>query len=189
MASLNNMIKHIKPLKLYNCNEDTAIYSELEVYSNAFENIIANADKLLKEMLVTTAEDYGLSLREEIWGLPRTELSTEERRTAISKRFCISYSDCTLEAMKSFLKSLGVQATITEVPIKNRIYIYVENGSTFSLPVRKYITEQAESFFPAHLDIFLDYRVATWDTLDSHKTMFSTYDSFNFTWDRAEHIE
>lgn len=189
MTPLNNMIKRIKPLQLYNCSEDTAIYNELKVYSNALEDSIANADKLLKEMLVTTAEDYGLSLREEIWGLPRTELTTEERRTAISKRFCISYSDCTLEAMKSFLKSLGVQPIITEVPIKNRIYIYVENGSTFSLPVRKYITEQAESFFPAHLEIFLDYRVATWDTLDSKKTMFSTYDILNFTWDRAEHIE
>lgn len=189
MTPLDNMIKHIKPLQLYNCNEGTVIYTELEIYSNALKNSIADADKLLKEMIVTTAEDYGLSLREEIWGLPRTELTTEERRTAISKRFCISYVDCTLSSMKNFLNSLGVKAVITEVPNKNRVYIYVENGSTFLIPVRKYITEQAESFFPAHLEIFLDYRVATWDTLDSHKIMFSTYDSFNFTWDRAEHIE
>ena len=84
---------------------------------------------------------------------------------------------------------LGWQTRKSAMPSKNRVYIYVENGSQFPLAVRKYINAQAESFFPAHLDVFLDYRVATWDTLDSHKTMFSTYDSFNFTWDRAEHIE
>lgn len=189
MTPIENMIKHLKPLQLYKLDEDTEVYNELSIYANAFEQSIAEADALLKEMLITTAEDYGLSLREKIWGLPRTELTTEERRNAITERFCISYSDCTLTAMKNFLASLGVNATITEVPSKYRIYIYVNNGSTFSIPVRKYINEQAENFFPAHLEIFLDYRVADWDTLDSHKTMFSTYDSFNFTWDRAEHIE
>lgn len=189
MTSLENMIKHLSPLNLYNLEEDTAVYNELSVYSKAFEQSYTEADTLLKEMLITTAEDYGLSQRELIWGLPRTELTIEERRNAIAERFCLNYADSTLTAMQSFLASLGVQATITEVPNKYRVYIYVENGSTFTIPVRKYITEQAESFFPAHLQVFLDYRVATWDTLDSHKTLFNTYDSFNYTWDRAEHIE
>lgn len=189
MTPLENMVKHLTPLQLYRLDEDTSVYNELSVYANAFEQSISEADILLKEMLITTAEDYGLSQREKIWGLPRTELTTEERRKAIIERFCINYSDCTLNAMRSFLASLGVQATITEVPSKRRVYIYAENGSAFSIPVRKYINEQAESFFPAHLEIFLDYRVADWDTLDNNRTMFSTYDSFNYTWDRAEHIE
>ena len=189
MTQLENMIKKLSPLNLYTLEEDTAVYNELSVYSKAFEQSLADADALLKEMLITTAEDYGLSQRETIWGLPRTELTTEERRNAITERFCLNYSDCTLTAMQNFLASLGAEAVITEVPSKYRVYIYIENGSTFTIPVRKYITEQAESFFPAHLEIFLDYRVATWDTLDSHNTLFATYDSFNYTWDRAEHIE
>lgn len=189
MTIIENMIKHLKPLKLYKLNEGTGIYNELSVYANALEQSVTEADALLKESFITTAEDYGLSIREKIWGLPRTELTTKKRRNAIAERFCINYSDCTLSTMKKFLASLGVQAAITEISNKYRVYIYVENGSTFSIPVRKYINEQAEAFFPAHLEIFLDYRVANWDTLDSHKTMFSTYDSFNYTWDRVEHIE
>ena len=189
MTPLENMLKHLIPLQLYKLDEDSNVYNELSAYSNAFEHSIAEADMLLKEMLITTAEDYGLSSREKIWGLPRTELTTEERRKAIIERFCINYSDCTLKAMQNFLMSLGVKPIVTEVPSKYRMYVYVENGSTFSIPVRKYINEQVESFFPAHIEVFLDYRVADWNKLDNNKTMFDTYDSFNYTWDRAEHIE
>ncbi len=189
MNPLENMIKHLKPLHIYNLNENTTIYSELEVYANAFNKIIGSADNLLKECIVTTAEDYGLEFQEELWGLARTELSTEQRRNGIKNRYNIYYSDCTLASMQRFLLSIGVQSQITEVPSQNRVYIYVENGSQFPLGVRKYINSQAESFFPAHIDVFLDYRVSTWDTLDSYRTMFDTYDRFNFTWDRAEHIE
>lgn len=189
MTPLENMVKHLTPLQLYSLNENTNVYNELGVYANAFEQSISEADILLKELLINTAEDYGLSQREKIWGLPRTELTIEERRKAIIERFCINYSDCTLSAMRNFLSSLGVQATITEVPSKYRVYIYVENGSAFPISVRNYINEQAESFFPAHIEVFLDYRIADWNKLDNNKTMFSTYDSFNYTWDRAEHIE
>ena len=189
MTPLENMVKHLTPLQLYKLDENTNVYNELSVYANAFEQSIAEADMLLKELLITTAEDYGLSQREKIWGGPRTELTTEERRKAIIERFCINYSDCTLRAMQNFLASLGVQATITEVPSKYRVYIYAKNGSKFPLSIRNYINEQAEGFFPAHIEIFLDYRVADWNKLDNNKTMFSTYDSFNYTWNRAEHIE
>lgn len=189
MNPLKNMIKHLKPLGLYNLSEDTTIYSELEVYANAFNEIICVADNILKESIVNTAEDYGLELQEQLWGLSRTELSTEQRRESIKNRYNIRYSDSTLKSMQHFLVSVGVKGQITELPSQNRVYIYVENGSQFPLGVRKYINAQTESFFPAHIDVFLDYRVATWDTLDSYRTMFDTYDNFNFTWDRAEHIE
>lgn len=189
MTSLENMVNHLKPLQLYNLAEGSAVCNELEVYAKALEESVLSADLLLKEIIVSTAEDYGLSKREELWGLPRTELTTEQRREAIKERFSIKYSECNLNAMKRLLTSLGVKATITETPNKYRVYIHADNGSLFSIPVRKYITEQAENYFPAHLEIFLDYRVATWDILDSHKTLFNTYDSFNFTWDRLEHLE
>ena len=189
MNPLANMIKHLKPIKIYNLDDNTTVYKELEVYANAFNKIISSADNLFKESVVNTSEDYGLNFQEELWGIVRTELSTEQRREAIKNRYNIYYSDCTLNSMQRFLLSIGVQGQITEVPSKNRVYIYVENGSQFPLGVRKYINAQAESFFPAHIDVFLDYRVATWDTLDSSRTMFDTYDSFNFTWDRAEQIE
>ncbi|MEE0264088.1 MAG: putative phage tail protein [Acutalibacteraceae bacterium] len=189
MDLLENMLKHLKPLMIYNLNDNTVVYKELEVYANAFDEVIKKADNLFKESMVTTAEAYGLDMQEELWGLPRTELTVEQRRESIKNRYNIKYSDSTLKSMQHFLMSVGVQGQITEVPSKNRVYVYVENGSQFPLGVRKYINAQAESFFPAHIDVFLDYRVATWDTLDAHGTMFDTYDSFNFTWDRAEHFE
>lgn len=187
--ALNNMIKRFKSLNIYNVTPAKKVYKEIYTYDSAFENIYNMADVLLKEVIITTAEDYGLNMREKLWGVPRTDLSTEERRNTIAKRFCIGYNDFTLSAMYDFLESLGMVAEITEVPDKNRIYIYVKNGTNFTVAMRKYLNSQILEFFPAHNEVYVDYRQGTWDTLDSKKTMFDTYDSFNITWDMLEHFE
>lgn len=189
MSANDNMKRRMEPLGLYDLSVLTDLHKELATYGFFLDKEKAQADNLLKEIIITTAEDYGLEMRERLWGIPRTELTTEERRLAIEKRLGIDYSDCTLNAMLNFFNSLGLNAEITEVCEKERIYIHITNGSGFSYAVRKYMTKQAEEFFPAHLEIYIDYRTIDWDGLDQKLTMFNTYDSFNFTWDRLEHFE
>lgn len=188
--ALNNIIKRLNGLEIYSITQEkNNIYSEVYSYDAALTNIYDEADTLLREVIVTTAEDYGLDMREKIWGLPRIDLTIEERRNAIAKRLCIGYNDFTLSAMYDFLESLGITAEITEVPEKYRMYIYVTNGANFTVAMRKYLNSQILGFFPTHNEVYVDYRQGTWDTLDNKKTMFNTYDSFNMTWDMLEHFE
>lgn len=190
MATTNeNMKRRIEPLGLYNIAVTTELHKELATYGYFMDKEKKQADNLLKEVIITTAEDYGLEMMEKIWGIPRTELTTEERRLAIEKRFAINYSDCTLKGMLNFLSSLGLSAEITEAYEKERVYIHITNGSGFTYPVKKYMSKQIEEFFPAHLEIYIDYRTIDWDGIDQKLTMFNTYDSFNLTWDRLEHFE
>ncbi|MEE1056173.1 MAG: hypothetical protein UH239_02890 [Acutalibacteraceae bacterium] len=187
--ALDNIIKRLNSLGIYSITPEKSIYNEIYAYDGAFTDICKEADILLREIIVTTAEDYGLDMREKLWGVPRTDLTTDERRSTIEKRFCIGYNDFTLSAMYDFLESLGITAEITEVPEKCRMYIYVTNGVDFTVAMRKYLNSQILEFFPAHNEVYIDYRQGTWDTLDAKKTMFDTYDSFNISWDMLEHFE
>ncbi|MEF2920648.1 MAG: putative phage tail protein [Acutalibacteraceae bacterium] len=187
--SLDNMLKRMAPLPMYSLSTKSIVYKELSTYGAMLDKVIDELKNLVAELNINTATDEGLSLYEKIWGLPRTDLTQEQRRNAIEKRLGITYDKCTVKNVIAFFESLGAEVQLTEVNEKYRVYVYVSNGSQFSLPVRKYITSQAKEFFPAHLEIFVDYRAGNWDTLDSKGTLFNTYDSFKFTWDRVEHFE
>ncbi len=187
--SLDNMLKRMLPLHIYSLDSKSTVYKELATYGARMDKIIEDINTLVKELNIYTAENDGLSFLEQLWGLPRTDLTIEQRRQAIEKRFGLTYDKCKAQDMIQFFASLGAEAQLTEVYGKYRVYVYITNGSEFSIPVRKYITAQAQEFFPAHLEVFIDYRSGNWDTLDAKGTLFNTYDSFNFTWDRAEHFE
>ncbi len=189
MAHLDNMINKLLPLRLYSLTRDTAVYKELSVYAAQLEEISSSAEQLLNELIVATASDYGIYMWENVWGVERNDLTTDQRRNSIFKRLGLSYSKCNLSAMKNFFQSLGAVAEFTEVPERYRIYIYISNGSDFSLTLRNYINAQAKEFLPVHTEFFIDYRIADWDSLDNHLNMFDTLDMLKFTWDRLEHYE
>ncbi|MEE1155270.1 MAG: hypothetical protein UH241_08955 [Acutalibacteraceae bacterium] len=187
--TLDNMLKRMLPLPIYNIDSKTIIYKELATYGAMLDKIRDSINSLIKSINVYIAEDEGLSLLEELWGVPRTDLTIGQRIEAIEKRFRLKYNICRIKDVIDFFASLGAEAQITEVYGKFRAYVYITNGALFSLSMRKYITAQALEFFPAHLEVFIDYRTGNWDTLDAKGTMFNTYDNFGYTWDRAEHFE
>ena len=184
------MTDKLSPLEIYSISEGSNIYNELSAYSSAIEDFAEDADALLREIIITTAQDYGLDMREALWSVPRTDLSEEERRTSILKRFGIGLSGFTLNGMYDFMASLGLEGEITEVPEKYRAYIKVTNAENISFPVRQYLTSQIEEFFPAHCQVFVDYRTdGTWNDLDAKRTMFDTYDLFGSNWEQLENFE
>lgn len=186
---IENMVEKLNKLNIYNIKENSQIYNELLVYDSALNYIKNIYDDLIKEITITTSENYGIYMRERLWGVIRTDLSIEERRENIIKRLALGAYGFTLRYMNDFLKSLGISAEITEVPEKSRAYIYVNNGKDITLNMRKYLNKQIMEYFPAHNEVFVDYREGNWDTLEIKKTMFDTYDSFNFTWDQLENFE
>lgn len=189
-SALQSMTEKLGKLGIYHIEPDNHIDKELRTYATALETLTTLADNLLREIIITTATDYGLSLREHLWGIIRNELPVEQRRTNISQRFTINASDFTLDGMTAFLSSLGIDAEIVEVPSQYRIYINVFNGNNFSIPIRYFLTQQIEEFFPAHCMVFVDYRTnGTWNDLDFKRIYFSVYDSFHYTWNYLENFE
>ena len=77
--ALDNIIKRLNSLGIYSITPEKSIYNEIYAYDGTFTDICKEADILLREIIVTTAEDYGLDMREKLWGVPRTDLTTDER--------------------------------------------------------------------------------------------------------------
>lgn len=185
-----NMAEKLNKMSdMYKVSPDTEMYQELMSYKSGLDDIKNMLDDILKEIIITTAESYGLYMREKLWGVERTDLDAEKRRDNIIKRLMLGYGGFKLEAMNEFLTSLGVNGEITEVAENYRIYIYVTNGENFSTSMRRYVNSQIEEYFPAHLEVFTDYRKSNWDTLDTKQTMFSTYDTMNMTFEQLENFE
>ena len=189
-TALQNMTEKLHALGIYSTTTDTNIDKELHTYGNALEILTETADNLLQEIISDTATDYGLSLREMLWGLVRSDLSVAQRRENIRNRLKINASDFTLQGMTAFLSSLGIEAEIIEIPDRYRLYINVTNGENFSIPIRRYLTQQINEYFPAHCMVFTDYRTGgDWDSLDAKRILFGVYDSYHYTWDDFENFE
>jgi len=186
---MDSMLSKLMPLGLYSLERTTAAYKELKVYSTFLDEVEGEIDNLFNELMVTTATDYGIFMWEQLWGVARDDLTPEQRRRAISDRLSLTCDKCDIAAVTKFFESMGAAEEFTEVPERNRLYIYITNGAELSTEMRRYITAQAIEFLPAHLDIFIDYRTGNWDTLDSKQNTFDTYDSFGYTCDQLEQYE
>ncbi|MCI6007578.1 putative phage tail protein [Oscillospiraceae bacterium LCP25S3_E10] len=189
MSHMGNMTARLKPLGLYSLESSTVVYKELLCYAQQLEAVADEISNLLKESIVTSAEDYGIEMWELLWGVKRSDMDIAKRRQAISERLALTGRSCTVDDVKNFFLSLGAKAEISEDYIKNRLYIHITNGSEISMNLRKYISAQALEFLPAHLAVFLDYRLGNWNTLDQKNNTFNTYDAMNYTWDKLEHYE
>ena len=75
------MTDKLSPLEIYSISEGSNIYNELSAYSSAIEDFAEDADALLREIIITTAQDYGLYMREALWSVPRTDLSETHKHS------------------------------------------------------------------------------------------------------------
>ena len=189
-TALQSMCEKLEKLGIYRTDPDTNIYKELLVYHTALQEMTEQADSLLEEMITHTAQDYGLTLWENLWGISREDIPLEQRRENIRQRCMLGANDFTCEGMNAFLSSLGVEADMEEVTEHYRIYLHITNGEDFSIPIRHYLTQQIEEYFPAHCMVFADYRLdGTWDDIDAKRILFGVADSYGYTWNDWENFE
>lgn len=185
ITSINSMIDKLSPLGIYNLSNDTLVYKELIMYSVALDEISSLLEELERECFVQTAVSYGLSNREKIWGFERDDLSVEKRKSIILNRLNIDENNFTLEAMENFLSVVNFNADIEENPTENQVLINNKNTS-YSKAERAWIKEQLVNFFPAHLELIVDFRVITWEDIDNKNLTFAQMDSASLTWKDIE---
>lgn len=175
----------LSPLEIYDLSDSTLIYKELVMYSAALDEISSLLEELERECFVQTAQSYGLSNREKIWGFERDDLTIEKRQSIILNRLNIDENNFTLDAMKNFLSVVNFDADIEENPTENQILVN-NRQTSYSKAERAWIKEQLINFFPAHLELIIDFRVITWEDIDNKNLTFAQMDSANFTWEDIE---
>ena len=171
----------LKPLSLYKLSDDTLIHAELLTYSIEFDTLINSLNELERECFISTATDFGLSLREKIFGPIRLDLTQSSRREMLLYRGAITSNDFNLEAMAKSLVSVGIKGYIIEKPSLYQIHINCLELLDDSRSQAQ-VEIEAKKFLPAHLEAIFDFRPLQWVQIDAMDKTCLEMDNKDYTW-------
>lgn len=189
MSSLNSMKQKLKPLGFYNLSgENSLVNAELNAYAEALDSIEASLNEIEKECFISTAESYGLGMRERMFGAEQNNINVNKRREILIYRCSINSNSFNKESIEKALEVAGINGYIIEVPNKNLMYINCLSLYDNTLDKTK-IKNIIEEYLPAHLDCIFDFRNLKWDTIDSNDKTFNEMDSKNLTWNSIDNFD
>lgn len=188
MNMLDSMKSKLEPLCLYNFSDSSLVNKELKAYVEGLNNLYDMLKELEKECFISTAQDYGLSLREKMYSSVRSNLTIDERREMLNYRYSITSNDFNKQSIEKALIAAGIRGYIIEVPKENKIYINCLE--LFDTMVTKNMAqEEAEKFLPAHLLYDFDFRPLQWIQIEDKNMTFSQMDAKDLTWNEIDSYE
>ncbi|MBQ4569587.1 MAG: DUF2313 domain-containing protein [Ruminococcus sp.] len=185
MSVLEKLIRAHTPLKIYSIKEGSNLSFELSAYAAGLELVQKELETLEREAFAGSAEGYGLSLWEKLWGAPRDDLSTAKRREMLLARLSFGYGDFTLEGMRKVLSFLGIEGEIREYPNVFRVTVEV---SLENVPrgQRKWIVSQLGAVFPAHIEADAVFKGFDWNDSDSRSLTFDSMEGKAMPWSEID---
>ena len=188
ISELNSIKKVLSPLGLYNLSENSLVSKEIEVYEIEIERVKEVLKNLLREYFINTACDYGLTLKEKLFGSVKTDLSLENRRKILLNRCSSKSYGFNRESVEKSLISAGIEGYVVENPQNNSLYINCLNR--FDTTITKEMAENIVlKFIPAHLSVDFDFRILTWSYIDDLDMTFSEMDQSDLTWEQIDNYE
>lgn len=150
MTAFESMSEKLSKTGLYSTAEGNLVYAELMAYAEGLDIYYNALDELLRECFVATAEDYGLTMREEFLRKCSVYDSVEGRRKSIIAALSVCNTDYTLEGFQKCLDIFGIDGTLTEDG-GNFLFTF---DCTTAIPENKLelIKEQLSEFLPPHFD-------------------------------------
>ena len=161
--------------------------AELHAYADELDRLQAEADEMLLERFLQTAEDRGLAVYEEMFGPARGELSAQERRTRLLLRLTLGGGDFTPAGVRQALDSFGLAYTISEFPAHDRLNITAQTD--YPPEQQRLIRQETAKIIPAHIEFQIVFNTMTWAQLDSRNRSFSQLDHDNLTWEQIDALE
>lgn len=114
MNILQSMKNKLSPLGLYDMSSGTLVSAELECYASELQRVSDELDGLLRERFVSTAEDRGLTVYEDMTGFMRLDNTTAGRRASILGAMAIKNTDNRLSDMDMLKPVFGVSGSFSE---------------------------------------------------------------------------
>ncbi len=181
MSVLENLIRAHKPIGIYSITEDSNLSFELGAYGAGLELLQDELKEIEREAFFATAESYGLSMWEKLWGAQRSDLSVERRREMLLARSAFGYEDFTPEGMNKVLRFLGVEGTIKEYPHVYRVTVEIDSKNLTS-GQRNWIWSQLQAVFPAHIEADAVFAGFDWNTAESRNLTFDSMEQKGMPW-------
>lgn len=188
MTALQSITKKLNPIAVYDIREGTNIFAELSAYAYALDKHRDNMETVLRECFISTAESYGIEIREKVFGNIRRDYTKEQRREMLRLRRGFGESDFTPAGFDKFMRSLGVGSyNLLEMSGTDEVSVTLNN--TFNSTDTKWIENQINQIMPAHLIVYVYYGGPTFFEIDSADLTYAEFDSNNKTWTQIDNNE
>ena len=186
MSHADYLRELLRPLRVYEL-EGTANGGELEALGAALDGAGAALEEIQREMLVSTAEDWGLEAIESLLARRPVAPSLDRRREALAALLRIGGDSFTLAAINDNLKGCGINAVAAETGTAGQV--------TVSFPDVPGIPEGfeemraiIESILPAHLGIEYVFWYITWAVMEERFDTWGDIEALDLTWEELEKL-
>ena len=187
MRALESMYSKLKSAKIYALNGNTIVDYELMAYAEGLNLAYDMLQELEEESFAVTASSYGISLREQQFGLT-AQGGTEQRRAAILSLGAVTPNDFTRTGIQRAMNAAGFCCEICEAIGTEKLYV---NSLTQAADTeeRDCAIKTAKLFLPAHLNAELDFRSILWNNIDQMDETFDSHDGAELVWDSIDCYE
>ncbi|HJB56762.1 MAG TPA: YmfQ family protein [Candidatus Flavonifractor intestinipullorum] len=174
----------LEPMGVYRL-ENSLNGAELESAGAALDGVDQVLEEVEREMLLLTAEDWGLSAVEALLRRRPAAPTLEQRREALAALLRIGGDSFTLEAINDTLRGCGLQAVASETGTPG--YVEVRFPDVPGIP-DGIETMQAiiEEILPAHVGITYVYWFSTWAELEEQLETWGDIEELGLTWGEME---
>lgn len=155
------MQSRLRETGLYTVDGNTLVDAELKAYAAGLQIVMDAYERLEKETMVQTAEDYGLVLREALVGQAFPQLELAMRRQMLVQHLAIDPNGYSISALEAALDCIGITAQLQEVVETETLHVIVLDVSRLRDQTEEAVKALAEKFLPAHLLITYDFSQIT----------------------------
>ena len=174
----------LQPLRVYEL-VGTANGGELEALGAALDGAGAALEEIQREMLVSTAEDWGLEAIESLLARRPVAPSLDRRREALAALLRIGGDSFTLAAINDNLKGCGLNAAASETGEPGVVEVRFPDvpGIPDGFDELKKILED---ILPSHLDIQYVFWYITWALMEERFDTWGDIEAISPTWEELE---
>lgn len=187
MSYAENLADLLRPLGVYDWEQGVFHKAELEAEGNALDGCGLLLDLIQREMNLTTAENEGLSMVEELLPCRPVTDKLERRRAALAALLRIGGDSFTLDAVNDNLAGCGLNALATESDSPGRIQISFPEVPKVP-PGFVNMKRIIEEIIPCHIEIEYVFWYVTWAMMEEHFVTWQNIEAGNYTWDTLENL-
>ena len=159
----------LRPVGIYTFAPGSIGNGEIESIGAALDGCEAAVEESEREVLVPTAKDWGLALREVLFAKKPAAPTLELRRAAILALLQISGDGFTIESINRALSGCGIRAVVAETGQSGRVRVTFPN--TAGIPEEfDQIAGIITDIIPCHLETEFYFRYLTWVELEARFT-------------------
>lgn len=189
MNIIDSMKEKLSVFSIYDLDkQNSLVLAELNAYKKGLDLIKESLDELERECFLSTAQGFGLDLREKVFTSKKDDLTFDERREMLKYRYSITSNDFNKNSIEKALIATGIRCYIIENPSSQSIYINCLERFDTTLSQEE-IQKSAEKFLPAHSTYTFDFRPLQWSQIEDKDLTFQEMDNADLTWSEIDNYQ